>query len=187
MQLPALIIFFLSGITHFTDLDGYVSLMPQAIPLRSFWVIVSGLVELAGARLVLVDQQYGECQSVAHAFFSCGWRTSLKSGAKSSPGMCGGVRPLGMYGGAQTVAARGRYKVNVRNANLVREADLVVVVCIRPAKSCAQSRVMLARARPIGIFELLTAEAWARALGYPADELNGTSLRSLTCSRFARS
>ena len=84
-----------------------------------------------------------------------------------------------MYGGAQTAAARRRYKVKVRNGNLVREADLVVVVCIRPAKSCAQSGVMLARARPTGIFELLTAEAWARALGYPRDELNGTSLRGL--------
>lgn len=38
---------------------------------------------------------------------------------------------------------------------------------------------MLARARPTGIFELLTAEAWARALGYPPAELSGTSLRGL--------
>jgi hypothetical protein len=84
-----------------------------------------------------------------------------------------------MYGGAQTAAGRRRYKVKVRNGNPVGEADLVVVVCTRPAKSCAQSGVMLARARPTGIFELLTAEAWARALGYPPDQLNGTSLRGL--------
>ena len=55
----------------------------------------------------------------------------------------------------------------------------MVVVCIRPAKSCAESRVMLARVRPMGIFELLTAAAWAQALGYPPEELNGTSLRDL--------
>lgn len=84
-----------------------------------------------------------------------------------------------MYGGAQTVAPGGRYKAKVSNGTLVREADLVVVVCIKPAKSCAQSRVMLARVRPTGIFELLTAEAWARALGYPPDQLNGRSLRGL--------
>jgi PAS domain-containing protein len=38
---------------------------------------------------------------------------------------------------------------------------------------------MLARVRPSGIFELLTAAAWARALGYPPDELSGKSLRDL--------
>jgi len=38
---------------------------------------------------------------------------------------------------------------------------------------------MLARARPSGIFELLTAATWARALGYPPDELSGKSLSEL--------
>jgi hypothetical protein len=38
---------------------------------------------------------------------------------------------------------------------------------------------MLARVRPVGVFELLTAAAWAGALGYPPEELNGTSLRDL--------
>ena len=38
---------------------------------------------------------------------------------------------------------------------------------------------MLARVRPVGVFELLTAAAWAGALGYPPEELNGTSLREL--------
>jgi hypothetical protein len=84
-----------------------------------------------------------------------------------------------MYGGAQTVLPGRRYKCKVRNGSLVPVADLVVMLCIRPGKSCAQSGVMLARARPTGIFELLTAEAWARALGYPPDQLNGTSLRGL--------
>ena len=49
------LIFFLSGITHFTGLDGYVALMPAVIPFRPFWVMISGLVELAGAALVLTN------------------------------------------------------------------------------------------------------------------------------------
>jgi hypothetical protein len=32
------LIFFLSGITHFTGMADYVALMPQAIPFREFWV-----------------------------------------------------------------------------------------------------------------------------------------------------
>jgi uncharacterized membrane protein YphA (DoxX/SURF4 family) len=47
------LIFFLSGITHFTDLDRYVSLMPEAIPFRPFWVMISGIVELAGAAMIV--------------------------------------------------------------------------------------------------------------------------------------
>ena len=38
--------------------------------------------------------------------------------------------------------------------------DLVVVLRIRPGRTCAQSAVLLARARPTGVFELLTAAAW---------------------------
>lgn len=49
------LIFFLSGITHFTDIDGYVSLMPEAIPGRVFWVLISGVVELAGAVMILFN------------------------------------------------------------------------------------------------------------------------------------
>src|SRR5688572_8736703 len=90
--------------------------------------------------------------------------------------MYGGARS-GMYGGAQTGPRRSRYNPTVTNG--ISAADLVVVVCIRPAKSCAQSRVMLARVRPRGIFEVLTAAAWAQALGYPPEKLNGTSLRHL--------
>lgn len=38
---------------------------------------------------------------------------------------------------------------------------------------------MLARVRPGGVFELLTAAAWSAALGYAPDELRGRSLRDL--------
>ena len=48
-------IFFLSGITHFTDIEGYASLMPEAVPFKTFWVLISGVVELAGAILILLD------------------------------------------------------------------------------------------------------------------------------------
>jgi uncharacterized membrane protein len=49
------LIFFLSGITHFTRLDGYAAIMPAAIPLRPFWVMLSGAVELIGATLVVTN------------------------------------------------------------------------------------------------------------------------------------
>ena len=38
---------------------------------------------------------------------------------------------------------------------------------------------MLARVRPSGLFELLSADAWARALGYRPEELSGKPLRKL--------
>jgi uncharacterized membrane protein len=50
------LIFFLSGITHFTGLADYVALMPAAIPFRPFWVMISGVVELVGAGLVLTNR-----------------------------------------------------------------------------------------------------------------------------------
>jgi putative oxidoreductase len=50
------LIFFLSGITHFTSMADYVALMPGAFPLREFWVIVSGVVELIGAVLILTNR-----------------------------------------------------------------------------------------------------------------------------------
>ena len=50
------LIFFLSGVTHFTDIEGYVSLMHEAIPFRTFWVLISGVVELAGAVLILTNR-----------------------------------------------------------------------------------------------------------------------------------
>ncbi len=50
------LIFFLSGITHFTGIDDYVRLMPEAIPWRTFWVLISGGVELVGAGLILTNR-----------------------------------------------------------------------------------------------------------------------------------
>ncbi len=50
------LIFFASGITHFTALNDYVALVPAALPLRAFWVIVSALVELVGATLILTNR-----------------------------------------------------------------------------------------------------------------------------------
>jgi uncharacterized membrane protein YphA (DoxX/SURF4 family) len=50
------LIFFLSGITHFTGVSDYAALMPAAIPFRPFWVIISGLTELLGATLVLTNR-----------------------------------------------------------------------------------------------------------------------------------
>jgi len=57
-------------------------------------------------------------------------------------------------------------------------ADLILVLCANPGKTCSESEVMMARVRP-GLFELLSAEAWARTLGYAPDELNGKPLREL--------
>ncbi len=49
------LIFFLSGVTHFTDVAGYVALMPDAIPFREALVLLSGVVELAGAVMILFN------------------------------------------------------------------------------------------------------------------------------------
>jgi PAS domain-containing protein len=58
-------------------------------------------------------------------------------------------------------------------------ADLVLVLCASPGKTCTESELMMARVRPNGIFEVLSAAAWARSLGYAPDELSGKSLREL--------
>jgi putative oxidoreductase len=50
------LIFFLSGITHFTRLNDYVALMPTAIPFRTFWVMISAGVELIGATLIVTNK-----------------------------------------------------------------------------------------------------------------------------------
>ena len=50
------LIFFLSGITHFTRLDDYVALMPAGIPFRTFWVMISAVVELIGATLIVSNK-----------------------------------------------------------------------------------------------------------------------------------
>ena len=46
------LIFFLSGVTHFTNIPGYVSLKHEGVPFRTFWVLISGVVELAGAEMI---------------------------------------------------------------------------------------------------------------------------------------
>jgi uncharacterized membrane protein YphA (DoxX/SURF4 family) len=51
------LIFFLSGVTHFTSLNDYAALMPEAIPFRPFWVVISAMVELAGAALVVTNRR----------------------------------------------------------------------------------------------------------------------------------
>ncbi len=48
-------LFFLSGITHFTSIPYYVSLMPEATPYPVFWVLLSGAVELGGALMILFN------------------------------------------------------------------------------------------------------------------------------------
>lgn len=57
--------------------------------------------------------------------------------------------------------------------------DLILVLCASPGKTCEDSEVMMARVQPSGLFELLSAAAWARALGYAPHELSGKSLCEL--------
>ncbi len=49
------LIFFLSGITHFTSMRNYIDLMPAPIPFRAFWVAISAVVELVGAPMILFN------------------------------------------------------------------------------------------------------------------------------------
>lgn len=48
-------LFLLSGVTHFTNIPYYVALMPQEMPFSVFWVLLSGVVELAGACMILLN------------------------------------------------------------------------------------------------------------------------------------
>ena len=48
-------LFVLSGITHFTNIPYYVSLMPEAFPYPLFWIFLSGAVELLGAAMILLN------------------------------------------------------------------------------------------------------------------------------------
>jgi hypothetical protein len=80
-----------------------------------------------------------------------------------------------MYDTAQTWVLPQHY----RSSMMRLIADLMLVLCVSPGKACTDSGVMMARVRPSGLFELLSVEAWARALGYAPDELNGKSLREL--------
>ncbi|MEM1175744.1 MAG: DoxX family membrane protein [Pseudomonadota bacterium] len=48
-------LFLLSGVTHFTNISYYVALMPETTPYPVFWVLVSGVVELAGGLMILFN------------------------------------------------------------------------------------------------------------------------------------
>lgn len=48
-------LFLLSGLTHFTNIPYYVGLMPETFPYPVFWVLLSGVVELAGACMILFN------------------------------------------------------------------------------------------------------------------------------------
>lgn len=48
-------LFFLSGVTHFTDLGYYLSLMHEGIPYRVLLIYLSGIVELLGAGMILFN------------------------------------------------------------------------------------------------------------------------------------
>jgi len=49
-------LFILSGVTHFTNIPYYVGLMPEALPFPVLWTLVSGVVELAGAAMILFNR-----------------------------------------------------------------------------------------------------------------------------------
>lgn len=48
-------LFFLSGVTHFTNIPYYVSLMPAAVPYPVALTLISGVVELIGAAMILFN------------------------------------------------------------------------------------------------------------------------------------
>ena len=50
------LIFFASGVTHFTDMAAYVALMPSSTPFPEFWVLISGAVELVGAVMIVTNR-----------------------------------------------------------------------------------------------------------------------------------
>jgi hypothetical protein len=80
-----------------------------------------------------------------------------------------------MYDTAQTVPPTPAYRCPMMR--LLR--DLILVPCASPGKTCETTEVMMARVKPTGIFELLSAGAWAHTLGYALDELSGKSLSEL--------
>jgi hypothetical protein len=88
-----------------------------------------------------------------------------------------------MFDNAQTGLQRTRKKRPLENTipdpGTQRLPDLLLVLCASPGRTCAESGLMLARVRPSGLFELLSADAWAHALGYRPEELSGKLLREL--------
>ena len=53
--MPSSKVGFLSGVTHFTNIPYCVSLMPANFPYPVFWIFLSGVVELAGAAMILLN------------------------------------------------------------------------------------------------------------------------------------
>ncbi|MEO1407463.1 MAG: DoxX family membrane protein [Pseudomonadota bacterium] len=51
------LLFFLSGLTHFTNIPYYLDLMPDGVPFSIFLIVVSGVVELAGAAMILFNRR----------------------------------------------------------------------------------------------------------------------------------
>lgn len=49
-------LFFLSGLTHFTNVPYYIDLMSIEIPFQVFWIYLSGVVELLGAAMILSNR-----------------------------------------------------------------------------------------------------------------------------------
>jgi len=80
-----------------------------------------------------------------------------------------------MYDTAQTVSPTAPYRWPVMG--LLR--DLILVPCASPGKACETTHVMMARVSSSGIFELLSAAAWAEALGFGLEELRGKTLSEL--------
>ena len=58
-------------------------------------------------------------------------------------------------------------------------ADLQLVPCLNPGRTCAHSPLLMARLVPGGKCELLSPAAWARALGYAPEELSGKYLSEI--------
>ena len=61
---------------------------------------------------------------------------------------------------------------------MTNPADFTLAVRVGSGKAYEWSNVLLARASPDGLFELLTA-AWERLLGYGRREFSGKTLRQL--------
>ena len=80
-----------------------------------------------------------------------------------------------MYDTAQTVSPTASYGSLMMR--LLR--DLILVPCASPGKACETTQVMMARVHSSGIFELLSAAAWAEALGFGLEELRGKTLSEL--------
>ena len=48
-------LFVLSGITHFTNIPYYLSLMPDLVPYPLLWIFLSGVIELVGAAMIIFN------------------------------------------------------------------------------------------------------------------------------------